>query len=716
MLLDSPYRIATLARATLAALIVLLAACAPVSVPITAPTATAMPSPTSAPTTLATPTLTPAPTATSFPPREPPALIPRRTLFTLVDKTSVSFSRDGTKISYLAPFNNALNVWVAPVDKPADAKPVTSTDRGTRAYYWAQTNTHILYMQDVDGDENYQIYSTDLTTGSVRTLTARGTRASLARASPKFPKEILIYSNERDPKQFDLYRLNIETANKTLVLQNNDGFDSFITDDDYNVRFAIRVTSDGGKEMFKRTDKGAWQSFTKIDLEDESTTYPLSLYRDGKALYLVDSRGRNTGALTSIDLQTGAQTVIAQDVRADISGFITHPTTREAQAVAFEYERQHWFILDNSIAADLTYLESVASGDLAIVSRTLDDKRWVVAYSADTGPTRYYLYDRAAKKATFLFSNRAALENLPLAKMFPVIIKSRDGLDLVSYLTLPIESNPDDSPHPVKPLPLILYVHGGPWARDSWGYNAIHQWLANRGYAVLSVNYRGSDGFGKAFLNAGNLEWAGKMHDDLIDGVEWAVNAGIADPKKVCIMGGSYGGYATLVGLTFTPNVFACGADSVGPSSLVTLLQNPPPYWSTTADVRKKRVGDYTTLQGLEFLLSRSPLTLVDQITKPLLIQQGGNDPRVKQAEADQIVKAMQAKKIPVTYLLYPNEGHGFASATNSRSYYAVVENFFANILGGRVEPFGDDLKFSSITVPAGADLIRGLSDALAKK
>ncbi|MBI5302170.1 MAG: S9 family peptidase [Chloroflexi bacterium] len=693
-----------------------LTACASVSVPRTASLATPTVAAAVLPTATRAPSPTVIPTAPPLPTTAPPALIPRRALFALVDKTSVSFSRDGTKISYLAPFNNALNVWVAPVDKPNDAKPVTSTNRGTRTYLWAYTNNHVLYLQDLDGDENYQIYAADLTTGSVRTLTPRGTRASIHRASAKFPREILISLNERDAKRFDLYRANIETGDRALVLQNNEGFDSFTSDDDFVVRFATKVTSEGGREIFRRTDKGTWESFTKIGLEDESSTYLVSIYRDGKAAYMVDSRGRNTGALTSIDLATGAPTVLAQDVRADISGFIFHPTTREMQAVAFTYDKKKWFVLDSAIQPDLDYLDSVAAGEMDVVSRTLDDKRWVIAYSPDDGPTRYYLYDRAAKKATFLFSNRPALENLPLAKMHATVVKSRDGLDLVSYFTLPLESNADGALRPLTPLPMILLVHGGPWSRDAWGYNLLHQWLANRGYVVLSVNFRGSDGFGKSFLNAGNLEWAGKMHDDLIDSVEWAVREGIADPKKICIMGGSYGGYATLVGLTFTPDVFACGASSVGPSSLVTLMQNPPPYWSTSADVRKKRVGDHTTEEGRAFLLSRSPLTFVEQIKKPLLIQQGGNDPRVKQSEADQIVKAMQAKTIPATYLLYPNEGHGFQSVTNSRAYYAVVEQFLASILGGRAEPLGDDLKFSSITVPVGFDLIPGLREALGKK
>ena len=313
----------------------------------------------------------------------------------------------------------------------------------------------------------------------------------------------------------------------------------------------------------------------------------------------------------------------------------------------------------------------------------MDDDFWVAAYLLDDGPVRYYRYDRVKKEARFLFSNREALEGLPLAKVHPVVIKSRDGLDLVSYYMLPLDSDRDSPGHPANPLPIALLVHGGPWARDNWGYNPVYQLLANRGYAVLSVNFRGSTGFGKDFVNAANMEWAGKMHDDLIDAVQWAIDQNIADPRRVAILGGSYGGYATLAGLTFTPDTFACGVDIVGPSNLVTLLNTIPPYWEPQVELWANTVGDHRTEEGRAFLTERSPLTHVDRISKPLLIGQGANDPRVKQAESEQIVQAMQDKNIPVTYALYPDEGHGFARPENNLSFFAVTEAFLAGCLGG---------------------------------
>lgn len=643
-------------------------------------------------------------------------LIARQVFFENPDRASVQLSPDGTKIGYLAPLNGVLNVWVGPADNLADAKAVTQDKgRGIRAYFWAYTNEHVLYIQDKDGNENWRVYSVDLRTTQTKDLTPlEGVQARIQEVSSKFPEEILIGLNERNPKLHDLYRLNIITGDRTLVAQ-NEGFLGFVTDDDYNVRFAMRLTPDGGNEILRRTE-GGWEPFVKIPMEDTLTTSPRGFDKTGQVLYMIDSRGRDTAALTAINLETGEQTVIAEDPRADISDVMMHPIERRVQAVASNYERKRWQILDESIAGDLAYLRTVADGDVEVISRTLDDRYWVVAYLMDNGPAHYYLYERQAQKAEFLFTNRKSLEGLPLVKMYPLVIKARDGLNLVSYLTLPLWADPDGNARPEKPLPMVLNVHGGPWARDSWGYNSIHQWLANRGYAVLSVNFRGSTGFGKVFINAANKEWGGKMHDDLIDGVEWAIKEGIADPKRVAIMGGSYGGYATLVGLTFTPDVFACGVDIVGPSNLVTLLSTIPPYWAPMIELWATRVGDHRTEEGRKFLTKRSPLTYVDRIKKPLLIGHGANDPRVKQAESDQIVQTMQTKKIPVTYVLYPDEGHGFARPENRLSFYAVVEAFLARCLGGRFEPIGDDFQGSSITVPVGIKEIPGLMQALPKK
>lgn len=417
----------------------------------------------------------------------------------------------------------------------------------------------------------------------------------------------------------------------------------------------------------------------------------------GSIAYLLDSRNNNTSILKSLNLKTKEYKVIAEDKRADIKIFTSHPTKKNIQAVEINYDKATYVILDNLIKHDIEYLKLVNSGEITIKSRTLDDQKWLIAYSNDISPIQYYLYYRNIKKANFLFSNRKSLEQCKLSKMFPIIIKARDGLDLVSYITLPNFIERQNKFIPSTPLPLVLLVHGGPWARDYWGLNSVHQWLANRGYAVLSVNFRGSIGFGKNFTNAGNMEWGRKMHNDLIDAVNWSIANKIADPNKIAIMGGSYGGYATLVGLTLTPDVFACGIDIVGPSNLITLIKTVPPYWKPIISTFRKRVGPWDTKQDIENLKQISPLTFVDQIKKPLFIAQGAHDPRVKKEESDQIVKAMQAKNIPVVYALYEDEGHGFVKPGNRLSYYALVEQFLTKILGGRSEAIGDSLKDANL-------------------
>jgi dipeptidyl aminopeptidase/acylaminoacyl peptidase len=641
-------------------------------------------------------------------------LIPRQVLFGNPDRSGVRLSPDGTAISWLAPVDGVMNLWVAPTRDLAAARAVTrDTGRGIAQYSWAYDNRHVVYRQDKGGDENWRIYALDLVTLAVRDLTPLpGAQARIEETSPDFPGEMLVGLNDRDKRLHDLYRVVIATGERTLV-QKNEGYSGFGTDGQFRVRFAGKVRPDGGITFLKRTEAGTFEPFLEVDHEDASTTGPLGFDASGTILYARDSRGRDTAALFTMDLATGATTLVAEDPKADVGALMTHPATGKLEAAAFTYDRTRWQVLDPAVQADLDALKAVDPGELTITSRTQKDDLWTVAFLKDAGASRYYLYERATKQATYLFSNRKDLDGLPLVPMHPVVIPSRDGLSLVSYLSLPKACDPSGSGKPAHPVPLVLDVHGGPWARDGWGYNPIHQWLANRGYAVLSVNFRGSTGFGKKFLVAANGEWAGKMHDDLLDAVDWAVKQGIADRAKVAISGGSYGGYATLVGLTFTPEVFACGVDVVGPSSLVTLLESIPPYWKPQLDMMKKRVGDPTTEEGRKFLIERSPLTHVAKIQRPLLIGQGANDPRVKQAEADQIVKAMTENKIPVTYVLYPDEGHGFARPPNRISFFAVQEAFLAPILGGRAEPLGKDLKGSTLTVPAGAEGIAGLPEAL---
>jgi dipeptidyl aminopeptidase/acylaminoacyl peptidase len=642
------------------------------------------------------------------------SLISRKVLFGNPDKAAARLSPDGKRLSYLAPHNGVLNVFVGPVDDPAAAKPVTNDkQRGIRTYSWAYDNKHILYIQDSKGDEDWHVYCVDLDSGETKDLTPlEKVAAQIETVSDRFPGEIIVAINDRDPQFHDLYRINLDTGERNLI-QKNTEYAGFVVDDDFRVRFASKMMPDGSLQYYE-PDGDNWKEYINVPADDTLTTSIVGFDKNGQKLYMTDSRGRNTSALVEIDLAAdGKQQVLASNDKADLSAVMAHPTEKNIQAAAFDYLRPEWEVLDQAIAGDMDYLRSVTDGEIQVASRTHDDTKWIVAYVLDDGPTRYYLYDRPNKKAKFLFTNRQSLEGQPLAKMHPVVIKSRDGLDLVSYLTLPPATDSDGDGRPSEPLPMVLLVHGGPWARDTWGYDPEHQLLANRGYAVLSINYRGSTGLGKDFTNAGKKEWAGKMHDDLIDAVDWAINEKIADPAKVAIMGGSYGGYATLVGLTFTPEKFACGVDIVGPSNIVTLLNSIPPYWAPMIQLFKDRVGDHTTEEGKKFLNERSPLNLVEKIQRPLLIAQGANDPRVKQSESDQIVAAMKEKQIPMTYVLFPDEGHGFARPENNLAFFGVAEAFLAKQLGGRYEPIGEDFKGSTITIPEGADQVPGVPEAL---
>jgi len=660
-----------------------------------------------------------------FPPTEErkTMLIPRKLIFGNPERASPYVSPDGTKLAFLAPVDGVLNVWVGPLGDLAAARPVTQDrGRGIHIYFWGFSSQHILYLQDRGGDENWRVFCVDLASGQTRDLTPfEGVQARIQEVSPLFPEEILVAVNNRDPRFHDIHRVNIRSGESRLIQKNErgegDGFVGFLTDENFRVRLAVNMLPDGGQELLRPGPEGKdWNVFARIEHADTLTTSPVGFDRSGDTLYLLDSRGRNTAALMAIDMNSGEARRLAEDPRADIEDTLSHPRERTIQAAASTYERKRWQVLDSSLESDFAYLQSLVDGELGIDSRSLDDRHWIVHYNVDNGPLRYYHYDRTRRKAEFLFSTRPALEKLALARMHALTLPSRDGQDLVCYLTLPVGSDPDGDGRPEKPLPMVLNVHGGPWARDRWGFDPDHQWLANRGYAVLSVNFRGSTGFGKQFVNAGDREWAGRMHDDLIDAVNWAVQQKIADPRRVAIMGGSYGGYATLVGLTFTPEVFACGVDIVGPSNLVTLLESIPPYWAPLVDLFTQRVGDHRTEEGRQFLLSRSPLSRVEQIRRPLLIGQGANDPRVKQTESDQIVAEMKKRGIPVTYVLYPDEGHGFVRPENRLAFFAVAEAFLAQHLGGEFEPIGDDLSGASITVPQGAEHIPHLQAALVRQ
>lgn len=642
-------------------------------------------------------------------------LISRKSFFEDPDRTQGRISPDGTMVSYIAPLDGVKNVWVAPIDNIDAGEAVTSdASRGTRQHEWAYNNRNLFYFRDSGGDENYHVISIDLDTGQETDLTAyENTLGTLVGGSYRHPDKYLIGMNDRDPKWHDVYRVDLVTGERQLI-ELNDGIGNYVADHDLELRIATKTTDDGGLSILKKSATGEWLEFISIPKDDVFAFSVLGFSADGSEFYMTDSVGRNTSALYAVDFETGDRSVLAASDIADIGDVLLDPTSGEPVAYTADYLRGEWYAIGDSVASTLAGLLNDIPGDKGIAGQNQDGSKWIVFSSAPTSPAAYYLIDRISDTTRKLFDTRASLVGKPLVDMHPVVIKSRDGLDLVSYLTLPPHVEIDTEFNVSEVTPMVLWVHGGPWGRNSYGYSSIAQWFSNRGYAVLQVNYRGSTGFGKEFVNAGAKEWAAAMHDDLIDSVDWAIAKGITEEGRVAIGGGSYGGYATLVGVTFTPEKFACGVDIVGPSNLVTLLNSIPEYWQSFFEVLVNNVGDPRTEEGQRFLRSRSPLFLADQITKPLLIGQGANDPRVTQAEADQIVSAMQRADLPVTYVLYPDEGHGFGRAENADSFFAVSEVFLAECLGGRYEDFGDSFDGSSTTVPHGVEFIPGLADALA--
>ena len=632
-------------------------------------------------------------------------LISRRLLFAGADRSTVRISPDGRRIAFMAPVDGVLNLWVGALDNLAKARPLTRvTDRDLGPWIvWLYNNRHVAFFRDQGGDENWQAHRVDVDTGDIFALTpGPGVKSYIQQTSRHFPDELLIAHNQRDQRFSDIFRVNVATGASTLLLA-NDRFAWVFTDPQFRVRFGVRQTDVGDTEYLQRGAGGDWELFTRIDMADAMTTRAIEFSDDGTELYWLDSRGRDKAVLVGEDLRTGARRILAEDPEADLVEVMLEPRSYRPFAAAAVFARKRWQMLDPAYGKDRAYLAKVSPGDLTITSVSADNRRWLLYYEQDVAPGRYFAYDRGAGKARFLFSARRALEKAPLVPMQPVTVRARDGLELVCYLSRPRNSGAG------QPLPMVLLVHGGPWARDIWALSSTHQWLANRGYAVLSVNFRGSTGLGKRFLNAANLEWGGKMHDDLIDAVDWAIARGVADPKRVAIYGASYGGYSALVGATFTPEKFACAIDLFGISNLVTFMNAIPPYWKPWQALWKARMGDYTTEAGRRFLQERSPLNRADRIVRPLLIGQGVNDVRVKPSESDQIVAAMRERGVPVTYVFYSDEGHGFGRVENRRSFTAVVEAFLARHLGGRLEPVGHDFAGSTIDIKAGRELIPGL-------
>ena len=606
-------------------------------------------------------------------------LIPRTILFGNPSRVSPQISPRGDQLAYIAPVNGVLNVWTGNLFSD-QFQPVTKdTDRGIRAYFWGEDHRHLFYVQDIGGNENWRLYAVDLSSGIIRDLTPfDSVQAQVVEHNKHHPDELLVAMNLENEQVHDVYHLDIPTGKLTLRAKNPGSYAGWVNDSDLQVRGAIQATSDGGFQLLLRDQESKeWRVAAVWEQEDALTSGPVCFSRDGKIIYLKDSRNANAARILEMNVATGETRTIAEDPNYDAGDLIIHPDRYEIQAVSFTKARDEWLVLDPSIEKDLSAVRALHPGDFFLGSRDHQDRNWIAGFTADNGPVPYYHFDRTSKRATFLFDHRPELKNYNLASMEPISFVSSDGLTIHGYITFPREENRKD-------LPVVLDVHGGPWHRDVWGLNPEAQWFANRGYICLQINFRGSTGYGKQFLNAGDREWGGKMHQDLVDAVHWIIDSGFADPKRIAIYGGSYGGYAALVGATFTPNLFRCAVAIVGPSNLITFIRSIPPYWSTYLSTLHKRVGNPDTEE--EFLISRSPLFKVEEIKIPMLIAQGANDPRVKQAESEQIVSAMKEKGIPHEYLLFPDEGHGFAKPENRLRFYQAAEKFLATHLGGRFE------------------------------
>jgi len=612
------------------------------------------------------------------------SLIPRELLFGNPTRANAQISPSGKLLGYIAPVDGVLNVWVGPVD--GEATPLTTdTDRGIRAWSFAQDGRHLLYVQDQGGDENWHVYATDLDTGHTRDLTPfDAVQAQIVKAHRDFPDTILVGINKDNPQLHDVYRLTLSTGELVKEIE-NPGFLQWIADDLLAVRCGVAPTPDGGLAVMHRTSTtDEWVPVLAAAQEDALSTGPIG-FTGPTTLLCQSSVEANTSRLVSIDVTTGAAEVLYEDPTFDVATAMVHPVSKVIQMVGVMRDRLEWEVWDESIRGDIDGIRALApDAYFGVVSRDRADERWVVGFDVDDGSTRYQLWDRATKSATFLFDAWPELAEHELVKMRPFSFTARDGLELHGYVTFPGDVEPVG-------LPAVLNVHGGPWARDTWGYNAEAQWLANRGYACIQVNFRGSTGYGKAFTSAGDKEWGAKMHDDLLDTIDHCAAEGWIDPARVAIYGGSYGGYAALVGATFTPERFVCAVDLVGPSNIATLIESVPEYWKPMIKQFTTRVGDPVTEK--DFLWSRSPLSKVDNVSIPLLIAQGANDPRVKQAESEQIVEALKEKGIAHEYLLYEDEGHGFAKPENRLHFYGAVERFLARHLGGRCEDQATDLE-----------------------
>jgi dipeptidyl aminopeptidase/acylaminoacyl peptidase len=659
-----------------------------------------------------------------YTPRDAASLLPRRVVLGDPDRSQVQISPDGKSIGWLAMIDGVLNVVVAPSDDVGKPKPVTHQKRSIPWWRWTFRSDRIVFTQGpapdkAASDESQHLYAVDLAKNETKDVTPlEGANAELVHLSHKRPNEALVTINNRDHKFPDAYVVDLATGVRKIVMKNDTGFSHFVGDDDLRVRFGLRHAPDGSTELATPPQgKDPGKTALRIPFEDTLTTRPIDFDKTGEVLYLTESMGRDTSALFALDTKTLTAKLVVADPHADAGRVLANPVDKTIEAVSFEYDSPAWSVVDASVEGDFYYLQTFGDGKLNVASRSLDEQHWVVSYSYTDGPTLYYRYDRdpdvpgTPGKASFLFRSKDALEHVKLSAMKPVVVKARDGTDLLSYLTIPADTDPRDEGRPRYPLPMVVLVHDGPWERAASESNPLHQWLSDRGYAVLSVNYRGSRGLGKALLNAGNLEWGATMQDDLAAVAKWAVDEKIAQQDHIAVMGEGYGGYAVLEGMAKSP--FACGVDLGGPPNLVLYLVNAAPFAEPQGAELARRVGDIHSDEGKKLLDEHSPSSHVERIGKPLLIEQGKNDPRVTETDTAELALAIKSHRVQVTYVAYPDEARGLSRLQNRLAFAGVAEAFLGKCLNGPHEPLATDVVESSITVPIGSEHVAGIRGAL---
>ncbi len=622
----------------------------------------------------------------------PAPLLDRELFFGDPEISGSQLSPDGQWMSFIKPYNGARNIWVKAADAPFDAaKPITADDRPVPGYFWSRDSHFILYVQDKDGDENFHVWAVDpngtivADTGvpAARDLTpVDGVRAQILSVPKHNPDVMMVGLNDRDPSYHDIYRVNISTGERTLLRENTEGVGAWMFDNEGELRLAYRPIPGGGAELLRVDMQGLHRIATSTY---EETLNPTAFHPNGKQCYVTSNCGDvDLEQLMLMDIDTGEFTLVEKDPenQVDFAGAMYHPETDEMLATFYVGDRVRVYPKTPEMEALWKSIKaSLPDGEIGMNSMSTDMSKMLLSVSSDVDPGSVYLYDAATKKSTLQYRSRPELPSEHLAHMKPVSYEARDGMTIHGYLTLPkgVEH---------KNLPTVMYIHGGPWARDFWGYEPYCQFLANRGYAVMQVNYRSSTGYGKKYTNAGNREWGiGAMQHDITDAVNWLIDEGYADPDKVAIFGGSYGGYATLAGVTFTPDLYACGIPYVGPSNLLTLINSFPEYWKPFLEGSwYKKVGNPEVEADKADLIARSPLFHCDQIKAPLLVVHGANDPRVKQHESDQIVVALRQKGKDVEYIVAPDEGHGFRAPNNRKALAVAMEKFLAKQLGGRFQ------------------------------